>query len=665
MDQPQLTPCQEVRQQWLDGDMVLRRYKDAHTSELDFCLKLEHYRDADNDESNDRRRIKPRTADLYNIVRHKSAEISRSEIYLDVRPRPEAGLDSPMDDQRVQQIQMGAKVAKIALESTIHHPRYGYEEARDRIVLAGLAGRIGCVCVEWDPRKRPYGEMVFRVVDFRNMAWTAGTYGPHDPACWWVIERKRMTREQIRAMKKLKWKNTEKATESAGPDTAQGNDPSLPPGTVRLAQGGSVAPNPSKREEYVNVLFRWIIEDETTAKSPEEHEEMDPADYYLACPKCGYEEKASENGMELPTSAPCPVCAQENPTDPGTMQRVEMRARSTESLAYPEGRLTIVPEDGSDVTFYDGPPDCPTRAFRHMTFEPYLHPYEPIGLSDTKLHKNMQLILDSTYRLGYEQMSENRHLIVTLEDGLTDANGEPWQFSDAQGRVAYARDHATLQGIRDFQGQAVPQGWSEFLSQLRAAFIPNFGISDVRVEPGNTQNIPVGTMEKMQQSGELPVQHHITRLQRRESILFGVVLDMIRHYWTERRWIDYMGPEGSIDYKLIQGTSLPDANVSVTASPSLQKIEQDQAQALEIVFSKFRESPAIGKAMAKALGVPPDQIAELQKELEGEQINAVLQKVAQMLLQAGMPQPQVMMLMQQVQMEAQQGPSKPAAMAAA
>lgn len=607
---------------------------------MDFCLKLEHYRDTDNEETKDRRRIKPRTADLYGIVRHKSAEISRSEIYLDVRPRPQLDLDGPMDQQRTDQMATGAEVAETALQSVIHHPRYGYDEPRDLLVLAGLSARIGVVTIEWDPKKRPYGELVYRNVRFEDICWTIGTHGPHDPQCWWVCERKRMTPDMIRGMKKFGWQGTDDfvATGNFG-DVRQGNDPSLPPGSVRLSNSFSTEPGKPMDDVRVNVLFMWMIEDEDdSTQQRSKYTEMAKHDYYLACPDCGYEEHI-EDGTNLPKSGPCPICS-------GTMHRIEMQHTTAEALAYPDGRLIICPEDGPDTVFYDGEWDCPTRSFRHMTFEPYPHPYEPVGLSDTKLHRNMQLIIDSTFRLAYEQMSENRHLIVTLEDGLTDANGEPWMFSDAQGRVAYARDLATLNGIRDFQGAAVPNGWSEFITQLRNAFIPNFGTTDIYLDPSNTKNIPVGTLERMQQTKELPVLHHVARLQRRESIFFGVTLDMIRSKWTERRWLDYMGPEGTLEYKLIQGTALPDAHVLVTASPEMAKVSQDDAQGLQMVFGAFMQSPAIGEAMARALNVPPDQIAKLKADLGDEQG----QNMGQILQKMGMPPQMIQAAMQAFQM---------------
>lgn len=623
---------------WRDGHDVLKPYKDAHTEELDFCLKLDHYRDQDADYSKDRRRIKPRTADLFSIVRHKSAEISRNEIYLDVRPIPNLQDTGPMDEQRTDEIEMGAELAEIALNRTIHHPRFGYEDPRDMMVLAGLAGRVGCACVEFDPRKRPYGELVFRNVDFRRLAWTPGTKGPHDPRCWWLIEEKDMTPEEIQGMKRFGWKQTDDILTTSEGDTKQAQDSTLPPGAVRLSTQGLTEPNKSKRTKFVKVLFRWILEDDTSEVDPEQYQEMDPSDYYLACPDCGYEEHPAETGENLPKSASCPICS-------GTMHRVEMKASTVESLSYPEGRLTICTEEGPEITFYDGDTDCPTRSFRYITWESYPHPYEPVGLSDTKLHWNMQLIVDSSYRLAYEQMSENRHLLITLEDGLVDANGEPWMFSDAQGRVAYAKDMATLGSIRDFQGQAVPPGWSEFIGQLRNAFVPNFGTTDIYLDPGNSKNIPVGTLERMQQSKELPVQHHITRLQRRESIFFGVVLDMIRFHWSDRRWVDYEGEDGKVDYKYLQGASLPDCNVMVTAAPIMAKIEQDQAQSLQIVAQMFSQNPVVAEVFAQTLGVSPDKIAKIKKGLADQAQQSIDQAILSR-LKGAVPPELIMMLAQ-------------------
>ena len=235
-------------------------------------------------------------------------------------------------------------------------------------------------------------------------------------------------------------------------------------------------------------------------------------------------------------------------------------------------------------------------------------------MSDTALHWSLQLIIDSTLRLGYEQMAQNRALLITLEDGLNDATGEPWQFSDVQGPVAYARDLTVLNGTKWFQGSAIPVGWVDFLNSVKGSFVPNRGTSDVYLDPQNTKNIPVGTIQAMQASGEVPVDEHIRSLRQRESLFVSTVLDLIRDFWTEARWVRFRGEQGALDYRSLRGSDLLPADVIVTASPRMKGVALQEAQALAQLAAVYNQSIALGDIMARKWGISLEDRATIRNE---------------------------------------------------
>jgi len=587
---------------WEEGKDYKREYDERYSQEIDFSLKLAHYRQG-NENTNDTRRIKPRTADLYDVIRHKRAQILKDELYVEVWPIAPPGTD---DDASL------AEGSRFALEHVLRHQRYGYERPRERMVGAALAASIGAVTAEYDDQLGPYGEIKFRVVDPRRAFWTPGTQGPHDPECWWLIEERPVFVRDLEAKKGQKgWKNIDRVTAHLARDVSgtTSPDPSLPDGSVRFATEGVAAPGQMSETKTVTLLYCWKMEPKTTVEEVGSgYQELPPEQRYVFCPACGYEERY-EDGSALPESPGlCPECG-------GTLERADAVKAEKVKRSYPEIKLTVIAVDG-EIELYSEPwMKC--RGFPYMVWGPYEHPYEPVGISDTTLHHSLQLIMDATLRLGYEQMSESRRIIITSIDGLQDANGNPWLFSD-QGGVAYAADLTALSSTREFQPTSLPSGFTEFMGAIKSAFVPNRGTSDIYQSPENTKNIPVGTVEALQATGEIPVDDHKRTLHQREGIFFGVVLDMIAATWPLERWVRLRNEDGILHYKLIEASGLIASDVYVTASPKMKRVELEQAQALVQAAQLFAQSPTLGAFVLEGLNVPPSRVQRLRAGMDQE-----------------------------------------------
>lgn len=579
---------------WRDVKKYRESWDKAIGEELDFSLRLKHYVD-DTANVRDRRRIQPKGRELYGKLRHKSAQIVK-EMHLDVRP-----VDQVTDPQ-------SADMAKWVLQSELENPIKDYKTIREGVVLGALAARVWCAALDWHPEIGAFGEIVPRILDPRSLYWTPGWSSPHDLTCPWVIEVKTMRVADIRAMGKFGgWKNTSQVHADSGERKvrSQAGDPSLPPGQTRLpADTGNPTGGETDIEARATVLLCWFRDYENTRTQPAGEARILPqGDRYMACVSCGYTEKGAGPVADLPeVGGPCPTCG--NP-----LQRIDAEVPTEEVLTYPKGRLVIC-APFSDVTLYDDKWPYQIRTVPYLVVKAYGHPVELFGQSDTSLDWSLQLISNAMLRLGYEQMAENRDIIIAPEDGLLDASGEPWQFGDAQGRVAYWQGPGPP-NVQHFQGSGLPPAWSTFFGSVQNVLMRDMGTSDIVVGPQETKNIPVGTVQAMEQQGEIPVEHHKQKLWQAESIFFGVWLDMIRELWTEKRLVRMLGPQGQVIFQSLRGMDLPNADVTVSAAPAIDNIDPAEVNALLAVLNA---PPPMRKLLARKYNIPAQDMQQFEQD---------------------------------------------------
>ncbi len=591
-----LTQGQKVRALWLDAMHVREDYDKAIGEELDFSLKLRHYVD-DAGETRDRRRIQPKGRELISKLRHKVGEITKDR-YITVKP-----VDKTTDPK-------SADAAKWVLEYDTKNPQKDFDQVVDDWVTCALAGRLGMFTLDYIPGIGAFGgEIVPRVMDPRHGWWTPGWKNPHDLTCPWFIELRRMRLSDIRKMKDAGWKNVEEVHEDGGIGEMAQTAQSVLPGTVSFPRGTAATPVPGMglAEPRATVLLAWFKNDDTRTERMKENglRKLRPDQRYLKCPTCQYEDRHTP-GEELPAHPEllCPTCGM-------VMDRVDQEIETDQVLAYPNGRLTIVAPFSDDTVLYDDNWPIKIRSFPYFPLHGYPHPLEQIGMSDTAYDWSLQLITDALLRQAYEQMSENREIIVAPVDGLVDADGEPWQFADTQGRIAYWTAQGSP-GVQFLQGHGVSPGWREIFGQVQSVLMRDMGTSDIAIGSENTRNIPVGTVRAMQETGEVPVEHHKRRMWRALSIALGVWLDMIRDTWTEERMVRLSPENGQEFFQSIRGSDIPNADIEVTAEPSLGRVDAQEIQALQQVFSA---PPPQMKLLARKLNVSAGDLAEYEQEM--------------------------------------------------
>jgi hypothetical protein len=87
--------------------------------------------------------------------------------------------------------------------------------------------------------------------------------------------------------------------------------------------------------------------------------------------------------------------------------------------------------------------------------------------------------------------------------------------------------------------------------------------------------------------------------------------------------------QGALHYKLIEASDLLAADVYVTATPRMKRVELDQAQALVQAAQLFQQSPTLGGFVLEGLNVPPSRIQRLMSGMQQEMQEMAARQPAQ------------------------------------
>lgn len=501
-----------------------------------------------------------------------------------------------------------AEIAKSVLEWEILHPQKGYEEIRDRVVIGALSARMWCAGVDFNRDLGPFGEVVFRMIDGRNLMWADGYHSPHDPECPWVLEKFRMRVDE--AKRKKGWKELDKLFADDGTTAIAASDASQPP----LQSSGMPALQVSGKPEYFTGVRLWERNVKDTKKRERDgsYRELEPGDRYMVCATgCGWRSDTQDqlgdqlDDGELPELDPgkCPQCG-------GDAMRTDAVAVEDEMLMYPDGRLTIfAPLCGA--LLHTGPWPYKLRTVPYLVFRAYDHPVDPMGMSDTSLNWSMQICANMTLRLGVEHMALAKPYIA-LPEGVKDYMGEPFDFSPHQGLgIYYPQTQMQASAISLIQAAGLPPAWNTLHQAIQGVFRANMGTSDLGLTPQASKDIPVGTVRALVETGEIPVDHHIEKLRRSESPFFGATFDIIRATYSTERMVRFQGEDGGWQVMAIRGADIPNFDVVVTASPELARVDAEEIQG----WQTFAATPPEHREfIARRLNIPISEIRKLEEK---------------------------------------------------
>jgi hypothetical protein len=466
-------------------------------------------------------------------------------------------------------------------------------------------------------------------MDPRNLRSCEG-YHPHDPRCPWVYEKARIRTDLIPLMDG--WKDTDNLRGDSGESGRSSYNPGAP-GTVVLSSTAGPNLSPSREYTWTTVVYLYERHLGVTKRIESGREELKPGERYMVCTGpdetgCGYRsdtQKAQQRDgtlgedEELPDLMPggCPGLEEGLPCGLD-LKRVNDEVKEFDDES--EHRFTVFApyEFGDDggCRIFVKPQPWPhnTRTVPYVFWNCYVRPFKPMGPSETSVNKSYQMGLNLLDRMGLETMMLSKPWWA-VPNAYTDFNGERWEFGDHQGLCAYydpfAANSAPMQIL---QPPGLPAAWSTLRSALESDLREDMGTNDISFGPEQSKDIPVGTAQRLERLGEIPVDDQIASLRREESWGQMVTLDIAISAYTEKRLLRMKGKDGSRIFMMFRAANLPKFDVLITTDPNALKFQAETVDGLRKVFDPS-VPPPMRKFLAKALGIPASTVKEFEDEM--------------------------------------------------
>jgi len=586
--------------------------------ELDYATKQDHWSKTSSGPP------KSKTDDLY-----RGREVARKVVRMtaDVMNAPRTIMALPVNT--MDSDPKGAEQAKFGVEHVMRSPLYGFDTYFERAVISAAAARRGSLKIEWDGR---INDFVLRNVDPRRLFLAPGWTDPWDRTLPYAIEQIPMSVMDARV----------RFNDPTITADLNGSDLEWP---VR----GMDQPDPENRDPQANaedegsvlVLECWSLFDATASSQRVSARNLTPLEQYSYCPTCGYSMQA---GDVSGTGQLCPHCLAE----PGTA--VEMVTAMSESynrdLPNHGGRRLeyILPLSSRSVG--DGPwPERVVngklqqlRAIPHLMLRRFEHPTDACGVSETTLDAPLQSLSNQLMERIRQQAQGPGKLVATTGYPKNFGDDEPWSPTDAATQFIRFGDPIAAEAVNVIDlGQVSPalfQTVREVQTQLRSD-LGTFEMTANSAE--DLKGVPVATSELAAQSGAVPTDHFRKIVNRQLGPWAGVVLDMIRIYWTEQRWVRLQGPFGVLSHALLSGEDFPEADFVLTLDPEKKLRDAKQVQAVQAWWMTGlppQGSPMLRRALANLYDIPQSIVDDIDA---AEQQAAEQQRMAMLMGGPAMP----------------------------
>lgn len=639
-----LSASAQVRKWVEDNDGFFDPYRDAITREERF-LNGHRYAIDNGPEREDRRLTQIRGQEIQDTIRHFAAEATAHPRSVEARP-----VDSDTDPD-------AAEVEVALIDQELKNPWKGFEARYYDCVLDSREKRMGILWMDWEPEVGPYGEILYRTIDPRRAMWSPG-YDPHHPMCDVFLEKRRCDVDWVHE----NYKGTEWVVPDHQTMDEAGRKPLAGTPIILGADGHAMTPTASARDNKAELWFCWYKNDRT-AKYRDTGKELmlKPEDRYMACTNgCGYrspsegelQQQVGEDGSpklvgELPEELDgCPDCADNGQN--GTLRRIDARAEQEQVLAYSKGkRLVIIAPfcaSPDDKPVYDGKwpiPSC--RSFPALFLWSYLDPRKPMGKSDVTLMWDQQVASDNLATMALQRVFEHRNYWELPAAGMMDGNGQRFTFRDDQSNVMFRDATKASMGsleVNVHQGSGLDApGWQLAWNAVQDKLTRYRGVTDYGITPDSTKNIAVGTVERLTQQGNIPVEEYNRRKGQELSKMYGVLSDMIHATYTTQR-LTRLNIDGMDLVVKMWGQDMPNFDFVVEETPPFTGVEKARSEAFNGLMQVI--------PLSAQVGIPADRLIEIYadinnlprsvvRKLQKEMAEVAAQQQSQMAQQGEMP----------------------------
>lgn len=608
--------------QWNHRREYYRQENELYGRLIAFGLDQEHYKRNRSPMNNDSTVIQPKGQQIANLIRHKAALLMDPPITFEARPV------QPVKDATA------SIISRRVIEQALEDPKRRYGMVEARMIYSGLGGARGTVAIEWN---HDVGGVTFRNADPRRIMHTPGYLDMHDPRTPDVIEEVPMRLSQL---KRMGWKVPADLTaDNKQSEYASGQAQDSKEIDWDATGNASASVGDGTDADGIVTVLKCYSRRDPFAQTREVSLPMDlpEAQWYWS----------NDAGERVPMM--------DSPQQPGEGFRLVTKDEDAREMEmYSAGYLCIVaPYYAGKKPLWEGSwlpdavnTDVRLRSFPFMDFSPYVHPLRRSGLSDTQMLHSLQIIDNASLRSAWFQMQAPQTIMTVMKGSLEDAQGRTFQPSDKPFQMAYATDRLGMEGIGFHNAPGMNASLPSFRNMLSESWA-NMGTGDIAMPAQRSRDIAVGTIQAMQESGDLPVKMHRRILNYERAIGFGVVLDYTRAYMSDVQLVQWVAEEGDVAGQLVsapvRGSDLIDVNVMITATPDRKIVDAEGTQAIAQFMGQMapvmqmfgpQAGVAILAALAPTAGIPPEGVREIQKAA-----GMLAQQQAQMQQQqmAGMP----------------------------
>jgi len=539
---------------------------------LNECLLLQHYlRDAEL--AKESWRIRPKTLKQFNLARHKASLLLRQ------MPEFDTHAVHPGSDEGA------AEISKRIIENIFLDPLKCYHDARSRMVWSMLAGERGNIEISWDPR---WG-VCFDSIDPRRFHLTPGFRFLHDPRNPAVQHEVPMKMSELQRMGRLGGWNIPKDLygDGAYPEYGEGNYREAD--GIERDQAMRYTPDPNDGPDtLVTVVKSWFREDPFAADNKRlANADLAEADWHFV------DDTTQETQRFDPQNPTPPMGRSGNP-----MRMVTSKAEKYSGHEYDAGYLIITaPYYTGDETLFEGSwtegalnPEATLSAYPYMELGSYKHPLRRNGISDTELTHSLLVVDNTAKRNMHEQMSQTGLILVTMPGALRDSENKQFKFKNLPVDIAYADSALNAEATKFLQGPGMNAAAGQFANIIDRMW-QDIGTGDFSASlgPERSKDIPVGTANQLQQTGDLPVQLHQQDLNLQEAIGARVALDWCRAYMGDNV-ISWVTDRGEAAYAHVRGQDLVPLHVTVRTDQAWRQSDTDRVQAQSQLIAMLGKS---------------------------------------------------------------------------
>lgn len=523
---------------------------------------------------------------------------------------------SPISPQGQIDVEM-LKPAQFAVEHVTTSPDYGFEDELEKVGMGAVSARIGWMACDGDPQR---ADVSFRSIDGRRVFITPMYFNVWDPYLPDLIEQIPMRVVDVKA----RW------PECAGWIHADlgGSDLDYAPYTRdemgKADQRGIRDPESNPEDEgRCIVLACYSRGDQTMEPQVVGGRDLEPEEQYWQCPTCGYQQpnaqpQPDEMGMPQPTpevsAQPQPLCPDclKSPGTATPMNPVNRVNYLQDQPKYPEGKRLeyVLPRQGKILQDGPWPIDAqgfPIRMPPYMKIVRSLHPTDFCGISETTADAPMQVLSNALMERARSQIQSVGTIIGTT-GRPTDGQGNDFQLTDEPVQFAFFDDPSGPSSINVIRIDPVPDSIFKMWQGVQTVLRQDAGTFEMNAATAqDLKGVQVGVTDIAEQTGSIPTNHFIRMAQRELGRFYGVILDMLRCYWTQQKWIEFQGPLGAMSYIALSKATIPNANFVISADPEKKVFDAEEMKSAMQWYQTGNPmtggSPGLRRALGSYAGV--------------------------------------------------------------